>query len=49
MSKPTQRTRNARLMELMRIIDAETDELNAKRRRLAELKRQALRLVRGEK
>jgi hypothetical protein len=49
MSKPTQRARNARLMELMRIIDAETYDLNAIRRRIAEMKRHATRLVRGDK
>lgn len=49
MSKPTNRTRAARLMELMKIIDAEMDALNRQRRHVAELKRQALRLVRSGK
>lgn len=48
MSKPTQRIRAARLMELMRLIDAETEEMNRQRRYVAELKRQALKLVRGK-
>lgn len=48
MSTPTKRTRCARLMELMRLIDAETVELNRQRRYVAEMKRQALRLVRGK-
>lgn len=48
MSKPTQRQRAARLMELSKLIDAETDNLNAQRRYVAELKRQALKLVRGK-
>ena len=48
MSKPTQRIRAQRLMELMRLIDAETDNMNRQRRYVAELKRQALKLVRGK-
>jgi RNase P subunit RPR2 len=48
MSKPTQRIRAQRLMELMRLIDAETEEMNRQRRYVAELKRQALKLVRGK-
>lgn len=49
MSKPTQRTRAAKLMALMQVIDAERVELNRARRYIAELERQALRLVRGTK
>ena len=48
MSKPTQRQRAARLMELMRLIDIETDAMNRQRRYVSELKRQALKLVRGK-
>ena len=48
MSKPTQRQRAARLMELMRLIDIETDNMNRQRRYVSELKRQALKLVRGK-